>query len=110
MRRAAPTRTEDILASEFPFVTLRKPNLCVGTLAVKSHLWAIVRNCSNIRQRSARLDLAYSNTSSASPNSFGGMVISSAFAVLRLIDNIILVGNSTGSSPGGVPRRILSTK
>jgi len=52
----------------------------------------------------------YSITSSARPNSVGGIVIPSAFAVLRLIDNIILVGNSTGSSPGGVPCRILSAK
>ena len=53
---------------------------------------------------------AYSITSSARPNSFAGTVIPIAFDVLRLIDNIILVGNSTGSSPGGVPCRILSTK
>jgi hypothetical protein len=42
----------------------------------------------------------YSMTSSASPNSLGGTVIWSAFAVERLIDKVILVGNSTGSSPG----------
>jgi len=38
------------------------------------------------------------------------LTLSGHFAVLRLIDSIILVGNSTGSSPGGVPCKILSTK
>jgi hypothetical protein len=43
----------------------------------------------------------YSITSSATPNCVGGTAMPSALAVLRLIDSIILVGNSGGISPGG---------
>src|SRR4249920_3166729 len=52
----------------------------------------------------------HSITSSARPSSVGGTVRLSALAVLRLIARNILVGNSTGRSPGAAPRRILSTK
>jgi hypothetical protein len=54
--------------------------------------------------------LDYWITSSAVASSDVGTAMPSVLAVLRLIDNTILVGNSTGSSPGGVPCRILSTK
>src|SRR5262249_2026770 len=56
------------------------------------------------------LALLHSITSSARASSIGSIVIPSAFAVLRLIERNICVGNSIGNSPGGVPRRILSTK
>jgi hypothetical protein len=52
----------------------------------------------------------YSITSSARVSRPGGISRPSALAVLTLIDSTILVGNSTGRSPGCVPRRILSTK
>ena len=41
--------------------------------------------------------------------SLGGMVRLRALAVLRLITSSILVGNSTGRSPGLAPFKILST-
>jgi hypothetical protein len=53
---------------------------------------------------------SYSITSSARASSAGGIVSPSALAVLRLTNSTILDGNSTGRSPGAVPRRILSTK
>ena len=53
--------------------------------------------------------LVHSITSSARARSVGGTVRPSALAVLRLITNSILVGNSTGRSPGLVPFKILST-
>ncbi len=62
------------------------------------------------RTRAPQQERAYSITSSATPNSVGRIAMPSSFAVLRLMDNIILVGNSTGSSLGGVPFKILSTK
>ena len=43
-----------------------------------------------------RNKVTYSITSSATPNSAGGIVMPSVFAVLRLIDSIILVGNFAG--------------
>ena len=51
----------------------------------------------------------HSITSSAATSRPGGTVRPSAFAVVRLITNSILVGNSTGRSPGLVPFKILST-
>jgi hypothetical protein len=52
----------------------------------------------------------YSITSSARTSRDDGTVRPRALAVLRLIDSSILVGNSTGRSPGRAPCRILSTK
>src|SRR6516164_11680319 len=52
----------------------------------------------------------YSITSSARTSRDEGTVMLRAFAVLRLTDRSILVGNSTGRSPGRAPCRILSTK
>jgi hypothetical protein len=52
----------------------------------------------------------YSITSSARTSRDDGTVMPRALAVLRLTDRIILVGNSTGRSPGRAPWRILSTK
>src|SRR5215831_19213781 len=51
----------------------------------------------------------HSMTSSARASSIGGMVMPSAFAVLRLMTSANLVGNSTGKSPGLLPFKILST-
>jgi hypothetical protein len=51
----------------------------------------------------------YSITSSARAISAGGTVRPSAFAVLRLMTNSNLVGNSTGRSPGLAPFKILCT-
>ena len=53
---------------------------------------------------------AYSITSSVRAISEGGTVRPSALAVLRLITSSILLGRSTGSSPGLAPFKILSTK
>jgi hypothetical protein len=53
--------------------------------------------------------LAYSITSSVRRRNVSGIVRPSAFAVLRLITSSNFVGCSTGMSPGGVPRNILST-
>src|SRR5262245_38680251 len=53
---------------------------------------------------------SYSSTSSARASSVGGMVSSSALAVVRFMMRSNLVGCSTGRSPGFVPRKILSTK
>jgi hypothetical protein len=50
---------------------------------------------------------AYSITSSASASSLGGTSIPSAFAILRLMLDVNLVGCSMGMSPGLVPLRIL---
>jgi hypothetical protein len=52
----------------------------------------------------------HSITSSARTSRDEGTVIPRVFAVLRLTDKSILVGNSTGRSPGRAPCRILSTK
>jgi hypothetical protein len=52
----------------------------------------------------------HSITSSARTSRDEGTVILRVFAVLRLTDKSILVGNSTGRSPGRAPCRILSTK
>jgi len=52
----------------------------------------------------------YSITSSASASKIGGMAISNARAVLRLMTRLNLVGCSTGISPGFTPCRILSVK
>jgi hypothetical protein len=57
----------------------------------------------------ANADIRHDNLVAKS-NSFEGTAIPNAFAVLRLIDNAILIGNASGIQPGGVPRRILSTK
>src|SRR5215510_7527654 len=51
----------------------------------------------------------HSMTSSARAKTTGGMVMPSAFAVLRLMTSSNLVGNSTGKSPGLLPFKILST-
>src|SRR5262249_7099520 len=51
----------------------------------------------------------HSITSSARARSGGGIVRPRAFAVVRLMTRLNLVGCSTGMSPGFVPRRILST-
>ena len=51
----------------------------------------------------------YSITSSAWTSRSGGMVIPSAFPVLRLINNSNLVGCSIGKSAGLAPRAIRST-
>src|SRR5262245_22227730 len=51
----------------------------------------------------------HSMTSSARARSECGTVRPRALAVVRLITSSILVGCSTGSSPGFVPRKILST-
>ena len=50
----------------------------------------------------------HSITSSARARTRGGMVMPSAFAVLRLMTSANLVGNSTGKSPGLLPFKILS--
>src|SRR5215216_5548865 len=52
---------------------------------------------------------SHSITSSARARSVGGIVRPRARAVLRFTTNSNLVGCSTGRSPAGVPRRILST-
>ena len=52
----------------------------------------------------------HSITSSARASSIGGMVSSSAWAVVRLMTRSNLVGCSTGRSTGFAPRNILSTK
>src|SRR5258708_5054862 len=52
----------------------------------------------------------HSITSSARLISSGSTVMPNMLAVLRLTDRNSFVGNSIGNSPGGVPRRILSTK
>jgi hypothetical protein len=49
----------------------------------------------------------YSITSSASASSVDGTSIPSAFAILRLMLDVNLVGCSMGMSPGLVPLRIL---
>src|SRR5262249_11394673 len=51
----------------------------------------------------------YSINSSARSSNDRGKVIPIALAVLRLMTSSILVGNSTGRSPGLVPFKILST-
>jgi hypothetical protein len=51
----------------------------------------------------------YSITSSARASSDGGTVIPSAFAVLRLMTNSILVGCKTGRSAGLAPFKIFAT-
>jgi hypothetical protein len=53
---------------------------------------------------------SYSITSSARVSSVGGTMMSSAFAVFRLITSSYLVGCSTGRSAGFAPLKILSTK
>src|SRR5262245_41769027 len=53
---------------------------------------------------------AHSITSSARASSVGGSVKPIALAVVRLMTNSSLVGNSIGSSAAFVPFRILSTK
>ena len=55
------------------------------------------------------LPTAYSMTSSARASSDGGIVKPSAAAVLRLMTRSVLIGGSTGRSPGLAPLRILST-
>jgi hypothetical protein len=52
---------------------------------------------------------AYWITSSACKRSVAGMVRPSAWAVLRLMTSLKVIGRSTGRSPGGVPLRILAT-
>ena len=59
------------------------------------------------RGQSGTLD--YWITSSARCSSVCGIVRPSAFAVLRLMTNSYLVGNSMGKSPGLAPLRIRST-
>src|SRR5262249_17039066 len=63
---------------------------------------ADIMRCGEIRR--------YSITSSARASNVGGMVNSSALAVVRLINSSNFVGNSIGKSPGLAPLRILSTK
>jgi hypothetical protein len=53
-------------------------------------------------------DAVYSMTSSARAINVGGIVMPSAFAVLRLITSSNFVGCSTGKSAGFAPLRILS--
>jgi hypothetical protein len=55
-------------------------------------------------------DAVYSMTSSARAINVGGIVMPSAFAVLRLITSSNFVGCSTGKSAGFAPLRILSYK
>ena len=57
----------------------------------------------------ARQRQLYSITASARASNVCGMVRPSAFAVLRLITNSILVGCSIGRSAGLAPLRIFST-
>src|SRR4029077_10242102 len=59
------------------------------------------------KQHEELTSLHYSITSSARASSVGGNVMPRALAVLRLITSSILVGCSTGSSPGLAPLRIL---
>jgi hypothetical protein len=60
--------------------------------------------------RIATIGCAYSINSSALVSRIGGTVRPSAFAVLRLMMNSNLLGNSTGRSAGFAPLRILSTR
>jgi hypothetical protein len=69
------------------------------------------RRAADKRDEIAALHLrTHSITSSARASSMAGTSRPRAFAVLRLTARTILVGNSSGRSPGAMPRRILSTK
>src|SRR6266404_9595467 len=70
----------------------------------------IARGPKNAKSRLMHRNKHYSITSSARASSVGGIVSPSSFAVLMLTVSGNWVGNSIGKSPGGVPRRILSTK
>src|SRR5262245_21216052 len=66
------------------------------------------RGCCADKKRT-ELPPPHSITSSARASSVGGIVMPSAFAVLRLMTSSNFIGCSTGSSPGLTPLRILST-
>src|SRR5262249_33872444 len=68
------------------------------------------RPCSRATEKSDELAPPHSITSSAATSSACGTVRPSALAVLVLITRSYLVGCSTGTSAGFVPRKILSTK
>src|SRR5262249_60501601 len=79
-----------------------------GTNMAGAYRAVCLASCRTAEQRD-ELAPPHSITSSARASSVGGTSRPSAFAVLRLITNSILVGNSTGRSPGLVPFKILST-
>src|SRR6266700_4835957 len=69
-----------------------------------------LRICANNGLMRRSTQQLYSITSSARVRRLGGISRPSAFAVLRLMTNSNLVGNSTGRSAGFAPLRILSTR
>jgi hypothetical protein len=84
-----------------PRPLVHKCPLCINT---DRKFWALgLSRCANSGCEQSQQGSPYSITSSARASSVGGTVRPSALAVLRLIKSSMLVGNSTGRSPGLAP-------
>ena len=84
-----------------PKPLVHKCPLCINT---DRKFWALgLSRCANSGCEQSQQGSPYSITSSARASSVGGTVRPSALAVLRLIKSSMLVGNSTGRSPGLAP-------
>src|SRR5262245_40465384 len=68
------------------------------------------RPCRRTTEQRYELAAFHSITSSARASTFGGISRPRIFAAVRLITSSNFVGNSSGTSPGLTPFKILSTK
>jgi hypothetical protein len=100
----AGKRHRDVASGSRTEVSARRLDVCFAPMS--GHLQAALafRFCAM-----SGSERTHSITSSARVSRVGGNARPSAFAVLRLMVRLNLVGCSTGRSPGFAPRRILST-